>query len=358
MDGALKAAHAGHDTVLAPAPVLYLDNRQSDSADEPPGRGEIVSWKRLYGFDTASASLSAEERRHILGLQVNLWTEHVRTADYADRMIWPRAAILAELGWSPPEGRDWAGFTRRLQPELQRWQALGWAYDRTPLKPEAKLDGDAITLTQPAAMGELRVTTDGSTPTARSPLYAGPIPFTGTNRIAARAFLDGAAIGDAEHWNFNASSALTRTATDMPLCANKLPLRLEDDGATDGVRRVHWVDVMRACWIWRSATLDGMRSISAEVGSVPYNFSLGVDIAQVRFRQPETPEGELEVRQDSCDGPRVAVIPLAPAAGAAGVTTLSAPLAALARGPHDLCMTFTQKGPDPLWLLDRLTLNR
>jgi hexosaminidase len=25
-------------------------------------------------------------------------------------------------------------------------------------------------------------------------------------------------------------------------------------------------------------------------------------------------------------------------------------------GAHDLCMTFTQRGPDPFWVLDRLTL--
>jgi hexosaminidase len=25
-------------------------------------------------------------------------------------------------------------------------------------------------------------------------------------------------------------------------------------------------------------------------------------------------------------------------------------------GAHDLCMTFTQTGPDPFWVLDRLTL--
>ena len=25
-------------------------------------------------------------------------------------------------------------------------------------------------------------------------------------------------------------------------------------------------------------------------------------------------------------------------------------------GAHDLCMTFTQNGPDPFWVLDRLTL--
>ena len=358
MDGALKAARLGHDTVLAPAPVFYLDNRQSDSPDEPPGRGEIVSWKRLYDFDTAPAALSAEERRHILGVQVNLWTERVRTTDFADRMIWPRAAVLAELGWSPAGTRDWAGFIRRLQPELARWQRLGWAYDRTPLDVEAKLDGGAITLVQPATMGEVRVTTDGSAPTAKSPLYAGPIAFTGTNRIAAQAFLDGTPLGTAQRWSFDAASPFTRAATAMNLCSNKLPDRIEDDGATDGVRRILWGDAMQTCWIWPKAPLDGVRSLNAEVGSVPFNYQLGADIASVKFRKPETPDGELEVRQDSCDGPRIASIPLAPATRSDGVTTLSGPLAMPVRGTHDLCMTFTQKAPDPLWLLDRLTLNR
>jgi len=358
MDGALQAARAGHDTVLAPMPVLYLDNRQSDAADEPPGRGEVVDWKRLYGFETAPASLSAEERRHILGVQANLWTEHVRTLDYADRMLWPRAAIVAELGWSPASARNWPDFDRRLLPELNRWERLGWGYDHAPLEPQARIEGEAVALRQPAGIGDLHYTTDGSEPTPASPVYAQPLPVGQAGHVAARAFLDGMAIGPVRRWSFDAGSLFTRAATDMRLCANKLPLRIEDDGSTDGVRRIHWVDIMRACWIWPAAKLDGARTVSAEVGSVPFNFSLGADMAGITFRKPETGAGELEIRQDSCDGPRIAAVPLAPATGSSGVTTLSAPLAVPVAGTHDLCMTFTQKSPDPLWLLDRLTLNR
>lgn len=358
MDGAIQAARAGHDTVLTPSPILYLDRRQSDSPDEPPGRGDTVDWKRLYAFETAPSSLAEAERRHILGLQVNEFTEHARTTDYADRMIWPRAAILAELGWSPPESRDWDGFRRRLLPELARWQTMGWAYDHTPLDVEANLEKSAVTLGQPADIGEVRYTTDGSVPGSSSPAYATPIPLARAGLIAAQAFLDGHPVGAVKRWSFDAARPFTRAATAMDLCANKLPLRLEDDGATDGVRRIHWVDIMQACWIWRAAPLDGVRAIHADVGSVPFNFSLGADIEDVTFRKPATPAGELEVRQDSCDGPRIAVVPLAPAIGSAGVTTIAAPLAVPVAGTHDLCMTFTQKTPDPLWLLDRLTLNR
>ena len=38
-----------------------------------------------------------------------------------------------------------------------------------------------------------------------------------------------------------------------------------------------------------------------------------------------------------------------------GVANVSGPIAPL-DGDHDLCMTFTQKGVDPYWVLDRLTL--
>ena len=92
------------------------------------------------------------------------------------------------------------------------------------------------------------------------------------------------------------------------------------------------------------------------MGSIPYNFSIGEAIKKVVFRKPETAEGELEIRLDDCDGPVVAKLPLAPAKGHSGVTTLTGTIAAQT-GAHNLCATFTQNGPDPLWVLDTLTLS-
>ena len=51
LEGAVAAAKLGHDTVLSPWPLMYLDNRQSASPDEPPGRGRVVSLKDVYDFD-------------------------------------------------------------------------------------------------------------------------------------------------------------------------------------------------------------------------------------------------------------------------------------------------------------------
>jgi hexosaminidase len=122
--GALSAAAAGHDVVLAPDPTLYFDNRQGSSASEPPGRGRLVGLEEVYRFDPLPGSLAGDSGR-VLGVQGNLWTEHVRTEERAAYMSYPRAAALAEVAWSQPARLDWNDFLRRLAPQFARYRALG-----------------------------------------------------------------------------------------------------------------------------------------------------------------------------------------------------------------------------------------
>jgi hexosaminidase len=359
IEGAVAAAKSGHDAVLSPSPILYLDHFQSDSGDEPPGRTDAIDWKQLYAFDPAPAGLTPAERAHIIGVQGNLWTEHVRTTDYADRMLWPRTAVIAELGWSPAAKRDWAGFSARLPAEFARYKALGLAYDETPLEPLARFaeapGGVEVMLAQPTAIGALRYTTDGSVPTATSPIAAVSLDLASGTRLKVQAFAGAAALGTVRSWTIAPALLRTRSASEMQLCSKSVALRLEDDGPTNGKRRVLWGDIMHPCWIWPDAPLSGTVTIAADVGSLPFNFSLGADLKNVVFAKPAAPAGELLVRRDRCNGPVIATIPLAPAMANSGVTRLSGVMAPQ-QGRHDLCMTFTQTGPDPLWMLDRLTL--
>ncbi len=122
--GAITAAAAGHDAVLSPDPTLYLDSRQGTSPSEPPGRGTIETLADVYHFDPLPGPLAADQR-HVLGLQANLWTEHVRSEERAAYMTWPRAAALAEVGWSPAARRDWNDFLTRLPAEFARLRLLG-----------------------------------------------------------------------------------------------------------------------------------------------------------------------------------------------------------------------------------------
>lgn len=358
IDGAITAARSGRDALLAPSPIMYLDHMQSDSGDEPGGRPEIIGWRDFYNFDPAPAGLTPDERRHLLGLQANLWTEHLPTTVDADRMLWPRAAIVAELAWSNPK-KDWSSFSSRLTADLRRSDRMGLRYDLTPLEPEAVFtgNGDAITvaLRQPAGIGTLRYTTEGTAPSSRSTAYSEPLTLTPGTPLTSQAFDDSGPLGKPKRWTISSDLPRMRSASEMELCGSAIPLRIVDDGPTNGKRLVHWVDIMHPCWIWRSAPLSGAKRIVAEVGQLPFNFSIGEDIKKIRFPAPATPAGELEIRRDGCDGQLIATIPLGAATKTSGVSQVAGPLAP-ADGAHDLCMTFTQKGIDPYWVLHRLTL--
>ncbi len=159
IDGAITAAKAGHDAVLSPAPLLYFDNRQAEGPAEPSGRGAIVSLSNVYDFDPMPRALNADEARHILGVQANIWTEHIREEDNVAYAAFPRAAALADIAWSPAISRDRADFLARMPAELGRYAGLGLPYAKhlsdsppPPASPlvrdshELKLCSNAITL--------------------------------------------------------------------------------------------------------------------------------------------------------------------------------------------------------------------
>ena len=125
IDGAITAAKAGHDAVLSPAPTLYFDNRQAEGRDEPSGRGAVISLSDVYDFNPAPTQLSEEERRHIIGVQANVWTEHIREENNVGYALFPRTAALAELAWSPAAAHDKASFLARVPAEIGRYAALG-----------------------------------------------------------------------------------------------------------------------------------------------------------------------------------------------------------------------------------------
>ena len=84
----------------------------------------------MYQFDPEPASIAPEQRKHILGLQANLWAEMMRTEARVTYMAFPRIAALAEVAWSPANRINWDDFQRRLEKQLPRYTALGIVYAR------------------------------------------------------------------------------------------------------------------------------------------------------------------------------------------------------------------------------------
>ncbi|WP_114953002.1 beta-N-acetylhexosaminidase [Sphingosinicella terrae] len=358
IDGAVHAAQSGHDAVLSPAPILYFDNRQGGTSAEPPGRGRLVDLAEVYAFDPAPASLTPDQQRHILGLQGNLWTEHVRTEERAAHMLFPRAAAIAERGWSAAETREFAGFVDRLLPQLDRLDPLGLRPADSAFRVRADLraeGGTVIATLSNQIASELRYTLDGSDPGAGSAIYSGPIRLQRSARLRAVALRGGRLLSGALDLAVDRLAALRRDDTQLKLCSENIALALEDDWPAQGDRAVFLTDVMNPCWIYEDAPLDGVSAIEIDVGQLPFNFQIGRDVERIRFREPATQAGEFEVRLGGCEGERMAVLPLAPAADHPGVTRLRAPLPPRT-GRSDLCITYTARGVEPLWAVDMIQL--
>jgi hexosaminidase len=359
--GGREAARLGHDVVMAPAPDLYLDHLQSDSRDEPPGRPGIESLAEVYAFNPIPDGLNADEARHILGVQANLWTEHVRTVARAQRAVFPRLAALAEVAWSPSGQHNWKDFLARMPAQLQRYRDLGITFADSAFAVRFTPEFDTadkrlqVGLSTQAGLGEIRYTLDGSEPSPVSALYSTPIEATPPVRLRAASFVTGRRLSQSRAREFTAQTLGERKNEELKLCEEKLPLRLEDDAPADGDRAVFLVDIMDPCWIYPGASFEGVGAIEVTIGQLPYNFQLWKDVAGIVTRAPSTDSGELQVRLDSCDGEVLASMSLASARDRTALSTLNAPLARHT-GSHDLCLFFTGKSPDPLWVIDSVRL--
>ena len=196
-EGGIAAARQRHLVVMTPGDYCYLDHYQSDAPGEPVAFGGMTTLKTAYGYDPVPSSLSPEEARYIEGVQGNLWTEYVPTASHAEYMIFPRATALAEVGWTPVARKNFADFTRRLEPYLRRLDQLGVNYAKHVFELHASTASDehgAINVTLSGAFEHpIHYTLDGSTPTTASPLYTGPIPIGTDARLTAAVFVDGVA---------------------------------------------------------------------------------------------------------------------------------------------------------------------
>ena len=115
-EGGIKAVKAGNQAIMTPGKYCYLDAFQDAPNTQPVAIGGYLTLEKVYSFEPVPDSLSTKEAELILGVQGNVWTEHIPTPEHYEYMIYPRILALAEIGWSPSEVKKWDNFhTRALQ---------------------------------------------------------------------------------------------------------------------------------------------------------------------------------------------------------------------------------------------------
>ncbi len=128
-EGGIKASAMGFDVIMTPNTYCYFDYYQSQDQDkEPFGIGGNLPLEKVYGYDPLDG-LDAGQRKHILGVQANLWTEYIATPEHLEYMLLPRMAALSEVQWCAPEAKDIERFKSALRAESFRiYDTLGYNY--------------------------------------------------------------------------------------------------------------------------------------------------------------------------------------------------------------------------------------
>lgn len=195
--GGIAAAKQHHDVVMTPNSYLYFDYYQSlDKANEPLAIGGYLPLETVYSYEPMPKELTADEARHIIGVQANIWTEYMPTFKQMQYMALPRLAALSEVQWSQPALKDYTNFTNRLTKFTHLYDRLGYNYAKHLYNVAIHVDSDnkwreiLIHMTT-AGNAEIRYTLDGTEPTANSTLYTGAIVLQKSAKIRAAAFRDG-----------------------------------------------------------------------------------------------------------------------------------------------------------------------
>ncbi len=221
--GGIAAARQGHDVIMTPTSHCYLDYYQSDSPDEPLAIGGYLPLEKVYSYEPTPSELTAEEAKHVLGAQGNVWTEYMKTTDYVEYMAFPRACAVAEFCWSKKEAKNYDDFISRLSRHLKRLKAMGVnaankIYDVKTSIVSGDGQGVRVNLSPKIDGIDLRYTFDENNPTAESPIYSSAITIEKSGIFKAISFEGGEQASAPIEINFNLHKAAGKkiTLAEMP----------------------------------------------------------------------------------------------------------------------------------------------
>jgi hexosaminidase len=130
-DSAHLHAARGGSVIMSPGNRTYLDMKYDSTTVLGLRWAGMISVQHAYSWEPATF-LPRVPAERVLGVEAPLWAETLeKRADY-EYLAFPRLIAIAELGWSPPAVRGWAGFRTRLAAHGPRLQALGVNFYRSP----------------------------------------------------------------------------------------------------------------------------------------------------------------------------------------------------------------------------------
>ncbi|MCX6225635.1 MAG: family 20 glycosylhydrolase, partial [Bacteroidia bacterium] len=187
--GGIEAAKEGHDVIMSPNSHCYFDNYQGDPQFEPKAIGGYLPMEKVYSYEPTPEELNAEEAKHVLGAQANIWTEYILTEKQVEYMALPRMSALAEVVWTPKVLRDYEKFSHRLERQYQRFDAMKLNYRiPTPVSSAKSFvftDSLIVDFHNATQNAEILYTSDGSDPLTGGKIYTEPLVMKASTVIKA-----------------------------------------------------------------------------------------------------------------------------------------------------------------------------
>lgn len=202
--GGIAAANSGHDVIMTPGSPMYFDSYQSNPMYEPEAIGGFNPIEKVYAYEPIAKGIADANKKHVLGVQANVWAEYIPTIEHVEYMAYPRVLALSEVAWTAPEQKDWSGFEKRLQSHYLLLQRLNVNYHRPSYRPQIlakyneKTKSSIVSVSSAQYQPIIRYTTDGSIPTANSPQYVEPLELFKSAMVRAAVFGDSVALGSVD----------------------------------------------------------------------------------------------------------------------------------------------------------------
>ena len=225
---ALKAAEKGHQFIMTPARILYLIRYQGPQWFEPQTYFGNNTLKDIYDYEPVQADWKPEYASLLKGVQASMWTEFCNKPEDVDYLVFPRLAALAEVAWTQPEHKDWTAFLKALDASNEHLTAKGIFYARSmyniqhTVTPNDGMLEVKLECIRPDM--EIHYTTDGSEPTATSPLYEKIVPVKEALTLKGATFAYGRQMGKTlilpVRWNLATAKPVLGTNPTEKLLTN------------------------------------------------------------------------------------------------------------------------------------------
>jgi hexosaminidase len=125
------ALRQGTRVIVSPGPKSYLDMKYTPSTELGLRWAAFIELRTAYDWDPITYLTGVPEQA-VVGVEAALWSETIKNITAAEYLAMPRLPAVAEVAWTPPTGRDWESFRRRVAAHAPRWRLLGVNFYPSP----------------------------------------------------------------------------------------------------------------------------------------------------------------------------------------------------------------------------------